>query len=84
MTYVSPMADKSSEPVRPRVWLSTQQAAEYLGVSAKTLEYWRQTGNSPPFSKLGRKVRYRQDLLDKWLEERSATSTAECRQRRLI
>ncbi len=65
-------------------WLTTQQAADYLCTRPKTLEYWRHTGLSPKFAKLGRQVRYRRDWLDDWLEARAATSTAEVKRRDLL
>lgn len=58
-------------------WLTTEQAANYLCTRPKTLEYWRHTGGSPKYAKLGRQVRYRRDWLDEWLEARAVTSTAE-------
>ena len=65
-------------------WLTTQQAADYLCTRPKTLEYWRHTGLSPRFAKLGRQVRYRRDWLDEWLESRAATSTAESKRRGML
>ena len=39
--------------------LSTKQAAEYLGLSASTLEKWRLQGKGPAWKRLGAKlVRY--------------------------
>jgi hypothetical protein len=38
--------------------LSTQQAAELLGVPDGTLKYWRSTGRGPAFTKYSRKVVY--------------------------
>ena len=41
-----------------------QQAAEFLGVSPRTLEGWRQRGGGPVFHKLGSRVTYEEsDLL---------------------
>ncbi|MEO8178259.1 MAG: helix-turn-helix domain-containing protein [Deltaproteobacteria bacterium] len=39
-------------------YLDTKQAAAMLGVSVKTLEACRARGKPPPFTKIGRRVRY--------------------------
>lgn len=40
-------------------------AGELLGVSIKTLQNWRSTRKGPPFSRIGRTIRYRVgDILD--------------------
>lgn len=58
--------------------MSTPEAARYLGVAPNTLEIWRSTGRySLPFEKIGSKVRYRKSALDRWLAERTTTSTGE-------
>lgn len=38
--------------------LTTQEAADLLSLSKRTLETWRITGNGPRYYKLGRAVRY--------------------------
>lgn len=40
--------------------LSQQQVAQILGVSTKTLEYWRWKKKGPKFLKIGRLARYRE------------------------
>ena len=60
--------------------MSTRAAAEYLGVSVKTLAMKRCAGTGPPFVKMGRVFYYRADL-DQWLMSRRVSSTAEARQR---
>jgi excisionase family DNA binding protein len=45
--------------------LTNDQAAEYLGITPRTLEVWRCTKRYPiPFIKVGRLVRYRKSSLD--------------------
>ncbi|WP_018231419.1 helix-turn-helix transcriptional regulator [Thioalkalivibrio thiocyanodenitrificans] len=56
--------------------LTTQEAAERLGLKRTTLEAWRVRGFGPRFVKLGRCVRYRAADLDSWLESRTRTSTS--------
>ena len=40
--------------------LNEQQAAEYLNCSVALLRKWRVFGGGPPYSKIGRLVRYRE------------------------
>lgn len=44
-------------PDGEQLWTMTQ-CAQFLQVSRKTIEYWRQFGEDPPSVKLGRHVRY--------------------------
>ncbi|MEM7480301.1 MAG: helix-turn-helix domain-containing protein [Acidobacteriota bacterium] len=57
--------------------LPTPLAAEYLGLAPATLETLRSRGGGPPFVKLGRRVVYRREDLDVWLEDRRCTSTSD-------
>lgn len=56
--------------------MSVKQAAEYLGLAVSTLNKWRCHGGGPVFVKMGRAVRYRIADLDKFIVERSMTSTS--------
>jgi hypothetical protein len=47
-------------------FLSTEQAAFYLGLSARKLQAMRATGDGPPFRRHSRYVRYHIDDLDGW------------------
>lgn len=47
--------------------LTTQEAAQYLGLAPATLNKWRVYKTGPRFFKLGRAVRYRRDDLDAYL-----------------
>lgn len=58
--------------------LNVEQAAEFLGVAKKTLAIWRSTGRyNLPFVKVGRRVMYRQDDLDQFVDRRTACHTGE-------
>ena len=61
--------------------LSTEAAAERLGISPRTLEKWRLSGQSPPYRKLGRAVRYAPEDLALWLADRRRLSTSDPGQR---
>lgn len=52
---------------RQRVWLSTRQVAERLGVSIRTLERMRRDGGGPAFSRRGSIVRYEAHKVDEWM-----------------
>ena len=54
----------------------TGQAANYLGISKKTLERWRFEGRGPTFRKFGKRVLYSQDELDRWAKDQERTSTS--------
>lgn len=60
--------------------LDEKQAAEALGVSARTLQGWRHKGGGPPFFKLGRLVRYDPDDLAEWAAARAQRSTSDERE----
>ena len=51
-------------------------AARYLGVTRRTMQWWRTVGRGPRFAKIGRLVRYRIGDLDAFIESglRNATS----------
>jgi excisionase family DNA binding protein len=66
-----------------REHLSTEQAAEYLGVSESWLAGSRVRGDGPPFYKLGRAVRYIRATLDEWTREREVRSNVEGRSKAL-
>lgn len=57
----------------PRIGaMSSADAAEYLGLSPKTLTNWRVRGDGPPYvrhGKTGGRVSYRVKDLDAYLEE---------------
>ena len=60
--------------------MRTVAAAEYLALSASTLNKMRLTGDGPPFVKVGsRAVAYRKADLDAWLNARVRRSTSDDR-----
>jgi excisionase family DNA binding protein len=57
----------------PSPWLTTEQAANYLGVGVRTLEDIRAAGRGPPTKRIGtRLVRYNRDDLDAWMQSAGA------------
>ena len=58
-------------------FLSTTQAGSYVGLSRRTLEKMRTTGNGPVYRKHGRYVRYHIADLDAWSTARRKNSTSD-------
>lgn len=56
--------------------LTTAETANYLGVRADTVAYWRMRGNGPPFLRIGGRINYRIDDLDAWIAANSERSSA--------
>jgi len=61
----------------PKWLLSTDEAAEFLGLSPHTLSKWRVTGMGPPFQSLGRRCLYDPQTLRRWAASRGKKSTSE-------
>ncbi len=55
-------------------FLSTEQAAFYLGLSARRLQAMRADGSGPRFRRHSRYVRYHIDDLDTWSRSTAASS----------
>ena len=58
-------------------FFDTRRAADYLGLSRRTLDGYRVSGDGPAFHRFGNRVRYRRSDLDDWAAKRRATTTAE-------
>lgn len=56
-------------------FLTTAQAAQYLGLSPRTLERMRTLGYGPKYRKHGRHVRYLITDLDEWSTAQARLST---------
>lgn len=59
------------------LFVDTPNAAAILSVTRKQLESWRTQGCGPAYSKLGRLVRYSVADLQRWMEDRRVSSTAQ-------
>ena len=57
--------------------LNTEEAARCLGLSPRTLQRYRVTGEGPEFLKIGRTVRYTASKLNRWLEGCARASTSD-------
>jgi len=54
-------------------YLSTERAAELLGVAPATLLKWRSRRRGPPFVRLGRRVVYNEAALRAWADAHAVT-----------
>ncbi len=61
-------------------FMTTAQAADFLGLKKNTLEIWRFRGTGPKFVKLGRSVRYRLSDLEAFIDActKQKTSSGDC------
>jgi len=66
-----------------RRYVTESQLADELRNSRRTLQRMRADGSGPLFLKVGRKVIYRWDDVEAWLDTRSVGSTAEAKERGL-
>jgi len=60
----------SALEVQMRRLLKSAELAKVFGLTDNTLRIWRMNGDGPPFYKVGKSVRYDQERVRKWLEER--------------
>lgn len=56
-------------------YLTPNEAADYLRVSIRLLEYYRTHGGGPRYRKHGNRVRYPKDCLDQWSKAREFKHT---------
>ncbi|BAS67780.1 helix-turn-helix domain-containing protein [Bathymodiolus septemdierum thioautotrophic gill symbiont] len=67
--------NKVNKSNKPKL-LTSKQAADYICVAPDTLAVWRCTGRyNIPYIKIGSKVRYREQNLDEFLDERTQRRT---------
>ena len=59
------------------VYVSVREAAEFLGLSRKTLDRFRVSGGGPVFHKFGRRVCYARRDLEDWAATRRRASTSD-------
>ena len=60
-----------------RTLLNTEQTAQRLGLSPRTLERYRVTGEGPEYLKMGHAVRYTASALKRWLKGCKRRSTSD-------
>ncbi len=62
---------------KPSSYMSPRATSRMTGVSIKTLESMRSQRRGPPFYRVGRLIRYREDEVQAWMErQREACEAA--------
>ena len=59
------------------IYLNTREAAGHLGLSTRTLDRYRVSGDGPVFLRFGGRVRYLREDLDAWAKTRRRKSTSD-------
>ena len=59
------------------IYLTTREAAAHLGLSTRTLDRYRVSGDGPVFLKFGGRVRYLREDLYHWAKTRRRRSTSD-------
>lgn len=70
---------RTDQAALPPRFLRTKEAAEFLSLSARTLEKHRTYGTGPAYRKLGGRVVYAIDDLEAWAARGAVTSTSDPR-----
>jgi excisionase family DNA binding protein len=71
-----PATSDAAEPAALPEILTTLEAAAMLRCSRQYLEGARVHGDGPPFTRMGRLVRYRKTAILAWLAKHEVTSTS--------
>ena len=53
-------------------WMSRKELADALGVTAGTLAKWQSQRIGPPLVRIGRKVIYRREAVQEWLQSQES------------
>ena len=75
-------ATRAANAKKGSPFLTTKQAAHYIGLSHRTLEKMRTARVGPTYRKHGRYVRYHINDLDAWSEKRQRIKTTDVRKQR--
>jgi excisionase family DNA binding protein len=66
------LEERKMKNENPDPLLSRKEAAEYLGIDARTLANWKCSGRYRlPAVRVGRLVKYRKSALERFIEERT-------------
>jgi predicted DNA-binding transcriptional regulator AlpA len=64
-------------PMNPNEYVDVKGLAAITGISVSTWNKRRLTGDTPPFSKIGRSVGYHVPTVKTWMDERLRCSTSD-------
>lgn len=77
-----PAVDTGSLSLADVALWSTKRTAAYIGCSEVAVRTWRRTGIGPVFIRVTpRQVRYRPQDVQRWLQDRTLTSTSSSAER---
>ena len=78
-THSTTQGDRSmhTQMQQEATYLSTREASAFLGLSPRTLDRYRVTGEGPPFFKFGSRVRYLKGDVEAWAQSRRRRSTSD-------
>lgn len=71
------MDNLSSTATPTKEWVTTAELAAITGISASSWNKRRLTGDTPPFIKVGKSVRYHLPTSKAWMAERERRSTSD-------
>lgn len=71
------MKMKEPEGLEEPVYLDTREAAAFLGLSPRTLDRYRVTGEGPEFFRFGTRIRYLKSDVAAWASIRRVRSTSD-------
>jgi len=72
MSTMEDLNRRAADAKKGSPFLTTDQAAFYIGLATQTLEKMRREGRGPPYRKHGRFVRYHIADLDLWSRDSAA------------
>lgn len=61
--------------------MTLAEVAEYVRAPESTVRFWRHKGTGPKSFKIGRRVMFRQEDVEAWLEEQYSAGAAEAHRR---
>ena len=67
--------EKLTNRAMEKRFLNVNEVAEYLGVEASTIYAWVHT-RQIPFYKVGRLVKFKQDQIDRWIENKKVAEVS--------
>lgn len=71
MRYLFGIGAAMSQSTIRRPLASAEEVAEYLGVPVATLYQWRHRGVGPSGARVGRHLRYRWDVVERWFDDQA-------------
>jgi excisionase family DNA binding protein len=57
-------------------YLTTEEVAERFRTTPETVRYWKHVGKGPTATKVGRRVLYEDDEVERWAAEHRQVGTA--------